>query len=196
MGQNQPRSKLCLTNWCKGLVAVRLFLSERCDTVRGTSVVQCFSSRLLQCSHFDIILRWCSSVSQNLNSSMGQVSLLNPPVLASRHHPWRTATCRPQYRSRPSLSATERCLVPTSQSFFPLLFSMYGRCTSAPSPRRPHSCRASSAICLRERVCRDVPLDHRCCFGCRADIEPCFVLRNAILWFMPALVNTLFVGHG
>ena len=42
----------------------------------------------------DRILRGCPLVAWNLNSPLGQVSLLDPPVLASGHHAWRTATWR------------------------------------------------------------------------------------------------------
>ena len=70
-----------------------------------------------------------------------QVSLLDPPVLASLHHPWRTATCCPLHRSTSSLSGNKRCLATPTPSFSRSSFG----CTSAP-PRGPFCCLASSAV--------------------------------------------------
>ena len=68
------------------------------------------------------------------------LSVLDPPVLASRQCQWRTATC---YHSRSSLSA----------------------CKTLPCPL-PVPVFDARVLLLRRSLgpdCRDVPLDHRCC---------------------------------
>ena len=86
-----------------------------------------------------------SSAPLNFNSSLVQVYLIDPPVLASRRHPWRTATCCPLHRSQSSLSADNRCLAPPA----PSSSRSCSRCAGCPR-RRPLDCLASSSVCLTQ----------------------------------------------
>ena len=90
-----------------------------------------------------------------MNSSMDDVSLLEPPVLAFRPHSCRTETCFPPFtvqdlRSQPA-NVTSPCT--TSSVHFPFLCSMY-ECSYSKTTLLP---------CNREQDCRDVPPDHRFC---------------------------------
>ena len=133
----------------------------------------------------------CSSASENVNSSMVQVSLCS--ILRCSYLdtiPWRTATCCPLHRSRSLLSATRLCRVPPT----PSSSRSTVRYTSAP-PRRLLYCLASSTVWLTQSGLSRRPTWSSLSFGCRVDswlasyqwAQPCGSFRH---------LSALFPGNG
>ena len=125
------------------------------------------------------------STSDNVNSSMVWLSLLDPPVLASRHHPWRTGPCCPLHQSRSWHPASERCLEPptppSSRSCF--------RYTNAP-PRRPRNCLAVTESALKLLVPLLAPSQASC--GTQQLVSPVrMTSHQRCSWFLRLSHNRL-----